>query len=99
MQPVAPSIASAFMKRSSSSLSSESRGQQESKIVPDDGGGQNQSIDAIEYATMPRQQGTRILYSGAALIGGFQQVASLPRDIGQASHQHRLKRVDIQPAE
>src|SRR5689334_19549452 len=100
MEPVEPSMASAFMKRGRSrQAASESRAQHESKIVPDHRRGQNQRIDAVEYATVPRQQGTRILYAGAAFICGLQQVAGLPRDICKASHQHGLKRVDIEPAE
>src|SRR5260370_2097312 len=73
----------------------ESPGQQESKIVPDHRRGQNQSIDAIEYATMSRQQRTRILYPGAALVGGLQQVPCLTVCVPNASHQDGLGRIDI----
>src|SRR5689334_21767357 len=99
MEPVEPSMASVFMRGGKvPGRSPESRGQHEAKIVPDHRCRQNQSIDAVEYATVAGQQRTGILKSVAPLIGGLQQVARLCLDIGKAGYQHGLKRVRIKPA-
>ena len=49
--------------------------------VPQGGGGQEQGVDAIEYASVAWQHDSRILHAGAALDCGFDQIAGLGEEI------------------
>src|SRR6185436_3385626 len=46
-------------------------------IVPDNRDCQNQRIDPVKYASMSRQQCSRILDACASFVSGFEQITSL----------------------
>src|SRR5271167_919010 len=52
-----------------------------SRIVPQHWSGKEQGIDAIQHASMARQNGSRILDSGSALDQRLHQIAELGRDV------------------
>lgn len=45
------------------------------KGVPQDGGGEQEGVDAVEDAAMAGKEGSGIFDAGAAFDGGFQEVA------------------------
>ncbi len=48
---------------------------------PGDGSGENQTVDAIEYATVTGQNRAGVFYRRAAFVGGFDQVTGLSGDV------------------
>src|SRR5713226_5182108 len=55
-------------------------------IIPDNRNGEDERVDAVKDAAMPRQNTAGILHPCAALVRRFKQVPNLPRDVADSSH-------------
>src|SRR5580658_148831 len=57
---------------------------------PQDGGGQEQGVDAVEDAAVAGEQGAGVLDAGPALEGGLEEVAELGGGVEQDGEEHPL---------
>ena len=53
----------------------------EEEYVPEDGGGKEEGVDAVEDAAVAGEEGSGVFDVGAALDGGFEEVAELGGDV------------------
>src|SRR6266705_5698902 len=50
-------------------------------IIPDNRNGEDERVDSVKDAAMPRQNAAGILHPRAALVRRFEEIAHLPRDV------------------
>src|ERR1700680_4168885 len=67
------------------------------KIVPDCGGGKNESIDAVKHSAVSRKQRTGIPDAGAALKRRLEHSSDLARNASEGGHREHVRRPDLHP--
>ena len=65
---------------------------------PDDWGGEDQAVDAVEHAAVAGEKVAGIFYVGAAFVGGFDQVAGLAGDICGGGDDDQRDHINLHPA-
>ena len=56
------------------------------KIIPNDWRGEDQSVNTVEHSAVTGQKRAGVFHSGAALVGGLEQISGLTCDICERGH-------------
>src|ERR1700736_134683 len=72
-------------------------GAKQNPIIPDNGNGQDEGVDAIEDAAVAGEYGAGVFHADAALVSGLEKIADLASDIADGGHGKKMLKGSVDP--